>query len=225
LEAAQAAVDAWRIEYNTARPHQSLNMTTPAERFRPIPVEQRAVLGLWRPPELAPTGPGPDSTEPIDDEPKEPVAVADPVPETDASTTQQPVETSTEALAIEAVEIDRIVPTSGNLGVCGQQFWLGPQRAGRTLTLWIDTTTVHLSIDGQHIKTLPSRLTSIDLTRLRAQGARPVGPPPARPSWAQLVAGARRRSSAPSTPPERCPSPANTTASASTSPAGGSPCA
>jgi transposase InsO family protein len=30
LEAAQAAVDAWRIEYNTARPHQSLNMTTPA---------------------------------------------------------------------------------------------------------------------------------------------------------------------------------------------------
>jgi hypothetical protein len=62
------------------------------------------------------------------------------------------------------------VPTSGNLGVCGQQFWLGPQRAGRTLTLWLDTTTVHLSLDGQHLKTLPSRLTSIDLTRLRASG-------------------------------------------------------
>jgi hypothetical protein len=56
--------------------------------------------------------------------------------------------------------------------------------------LWIDTTTVHLSLEGQHLKTLPSRLTSIDLARLRTQGARPAGPPPpARPSWAQLTAG------------------------------------
>ncbi|HKR51135.1 MAG TPA: hypothetical protein VJT72_16415 [Pseudonocardiaceae bacterium] len=40
------------------------------------------------------------------------------------------------------------------------------------------------AVDGQQLKTLPSRLTSIDLTRLRAQGARPAGPPPpARPSW------------------------------------------
>jgi hypothetical protein len=92
-------------------------------------------------------------------------------------------------VTIDAVEIDRLVPASGNLGVCGQQFWLGPARAGRKLTLWIDTTTVHLSLDGQHLKTLPSRLTSIDLARLRAQGARPAGPPPARPSWTQLSAG------------------------------------
>jgi hypothetical protein len=194
LEAAQAAVDAWRIEYNTVRPHQALNMATPAERFRPIPVEQRAVLGLWRPPELVPTGTSsklPEGSDSIDEEPDEPiVAVAEVVPVTDASTAQQPVGTRTEALAIEAVEIDRIVPTSGNLGVCGQQFWLGPQRAGRTLSLWLDTTTVHLSIDGQHLKTLPSRLTSIDLARLRAQGARSAGPPPARPSWTQLTAGA-----------------------------------
>jgi hypothetical protein len=119
--------------------------------------------------------------------PDEPVAAADPVPATAASTAPQPAGTSNEALAIDAVEIDRIVPTSGNLGVCGQQFWLGPQRAGRTLTLWIDTTTVHLSLDGQRLKTLPSRLTSIDLARLRAHGARPAGPPPARPSWAQLA--------------------------------------
>lgn len=82
-------------------------------------------------------------------------------------------------------------PVSGNLGACGQQFWLGPARAGRTLTLWIDTTTVHLSLAGQHLKTLPSRLTTVDLARLRAQGARPAGPsPPARPSWTQLSGGA-----------------------------------
>jgi transposase InsO family protein len=29
LDAAQAAVDAWRTEYNTLRPHQSLDMATP----------------------------------------------------------------------------------------------------------------------------------------------------------------------------------------------------
>jgi hypothetical protein len=193
LEAAQAAVDAWRVEYNTVRPHQALDMATPAERFIPVPDEQRGVLGLWLPPELAPTGSSveiPESLDSIDDEPDECLAqAADPIPATDATTGEQPVSAQGEALALDAVEIDRIVPASGNLGVCGQQFWLGPARAGRTLTLWIDTTTVHLSLDGQHLKTLPSRLTSIDLARLRAQGARPAGLPPSRPSWTQLSAG------------------------------------
>jgi len=195
LKAAQAAVDAWRIEYDTARPHQSLDMATPAERFAPVPVEQRGVLGLWRPPELAAAGPStqlvedPDS---LDDEPDDAgPSATDPVAAPGGSIVDQPVATHSQALDIDAVEIDRLVPASGNLGICGQQFWLGPARAGRTLTLWIDTTTVHLSLDGQHFKTLPSRLTSLDLTRLRAHGARPAGPPPpARPSWTELTAGA-----------------------------------
>ena len=37
---AQQALDEWVADYNTTRPHQSLNMTTPAERFLanpPIP--------------------------------------------------------------------------------------------------------------------------------------------------------------------------------------------
>lgn len=29
-------------------------MQTSAQRFRPVPVKQRAILGLWLPPELAP---------------------------------------------------------------------------------------------------------------------------------------------------------------------------
>jgi transposase InsO family protein len=33
IEDAQAAVDAWRKDYNTMRPHQSLNMAFPAARF------------------------------------------------------------------------------------------------------------------------------------------------------------------------------------------------
>jgi hypothetical protein len=49
---------------------------------------------------------------------------------------------------VDAVELDRIVPPSGNFKVCGQQFWAGLHRVGQTVTLWIDTTTVHLSHGG-----------------------------------------------------------------------------
>ncbi len=38
LAAAQAALDAWVHEYNTERPHQALEMATPAERFRLKPL-------------------------------------------------------------------------------------------------------------------------------------------------------------------------------------------
>jgi transposase InsO family protein len=38
MHAAQAALDAWVSEYNTARPHQALEMATPAERFRLAPL-------------------------------------------------------------------------------------------------------------------------------------------------------------------------------------------
>jgi hypothetical protein len=71
------------------------------------------------------------------------------------------------------------VPPSGNMTVGPQQFWLGTGRAGQTVRFWIDTTTVHLSIGGWRIKTVPSRLSAVDLARLRQNGARPAGPPPA----------------------------------------------
>src|SRR3954451_14769739 len=44
----------------------------------------------------------------------------------------------------------------------------------------MDPTTVHLSLDGVHVKTVPSRQTTVSLTRLRSAGARPAGPPPSR---------------------------------------------
>src|SRR3984885_8587906 len=53
IEDAQAAVDAWRKEYNTTRPHQSLDMAFPSARFtRAAP----GVLGLRVPAELTRTG-------------------------------------------------------------------------------------------------------------------------------------------------------------------------
>jgi transposase InsO family protein len=165
LAAAQAAVDAWRVEYNTTRPHQSLDMASPADRFQPATASDPP---LWLPPDLTPA-PGPAA----------------------APAAQQTI-SPTAALGCppaDAVEIDRLVPASGNLQIAGQQFWLGPHRAGQPVTLWIDTTTVHLAVAGQHLKTVPSRLSTVDLARLRADGARPAGPPPARPSPGLLAGG------------------------------------
>lgn len=43
LEAAQAELDAWVADYNTSRPHQALEMATPAERFRLAPLSTDAI--------------------------------------------------------------------------------------------------------------------------------------------------------------------------------------
>ena len=162
VEAAQAAVDAWCREYNTGRPHQSLDMATPAERFRPSAGNDDD-LPLWAPADLGPICcPAPGSA----DTP----AAAEPVSWPDA------------------IEVDRVVPASGNMCVGLQQFWLGPARAGQLVTFWIDTATVHLSTGGWRIKTVPSRLSAVDLARLRLSGARPAGPPPAGPAPGALAA-------------------------------------
>ena len=60
----------------------------------------------------------------------------------------------------------------------GQQVWLGPALAGRTITIWVDETSLHVLLDGTRLKTLPSRLGVTDLARLAADGARPAGPSP-----------------------------------------------
>jgi transposase InsO family protein len=158
LDEAQAAVDAWVADYNSDRPHQALDdkqPVTPAERFAPIPAEQRNLVELWLPPVL------------------------------------QPVQTSTvEAASVEtaspspgwrgdAVEFTRPVPSSGNMWIAGQQFWLGPARAGQSVRFWVDTDVIHLSIDGQRVKTIRSRLDVSDLRKLIATGgAVNAGPPP-----------------------------------------------
>jgi hypothetical protein len=79
------------------------------------------------------------------------------------------------------VELDRVVPPSGNLWVAGQQIWLGPAMTGRTVRIWAGTRQVHVLADGYRIKTLPSRLDATDLARLAASGAISAGPPPLPP--------------------------------------------
>jgi transposase InsO family protein len=162
IEALQAALDAWRQEYNGDRPHQSLGMAFPAARFTPA----GSCLELRVPGQLTAPGQG-SAGHPAADPPEpgpEPVPAApgpDLVPEPGS-----------------AVEADRIVPPSGNLWIGGQQIWLGPALAGRKITIWADQARLHVLLDGARIKTLPSRLGITELARLAAGGARPAGPSP-----------------------------------------------
>jgi hypothetical protein len=113
LAALQAALDAWRQEYNTDRPHQSLDMAFPASRFAPAV----SPLPLRVPPQLAAASPG----QPEQDEPSPadlPAAVSE-----------------REEVSLVAVEAARLVPPSGNLWIGGQQVWLGPALAGRKVTV------------------------------------------------------------------------------------------
>jgi transposase InsO family protein len=164
LQTAQAAVDAFRAEYNTNRPHQSLDMAFPADRFVPRPAGERLPLRL--PSVLTSAAPTPPATS----APSLVAELAVPARLVLSANGGDPVNL--------AVEFTRVVPASGNLTVCGQQFWLGPDRAGATVTFWADTTVVHLLTNGVRLKTVPSRLTTAHLQRLLHDDGCPAGPPP-----------------------------------------------
>ena len=86
-----------------------------------------------------------------------------------------------------AVELDRLVPSSGNLWIAGQQVWPGPPMTGRTVRLWAGLKQVRVLLDGHRIKTLPSRLDARDLARLAAAGAQPAEPPPLPPACGDVT--------------------------------------
>ena len=122
MAAVQAAVDAFRIEYNTNRPHQSLEMAFPADRFTPRPADQRLPLRL--PARLSaavaqlPPEPAPDTTTAA------PEAAPDlPAALVVSSNGVDPVDL--------AVEFTRVVPVSGNMTVGNSSGWVptGPAAA------------------------------------------------------------------------------------------------
>jgi transposase InsO family protein len=163
LAAAQAAVDGFVTQYNTDRPHQALDPVapvTPAERFSPIPEEQRHLVELWLPPVLAAT-----TTRSAEEQAESAEGgVAGPVP-----------------WAGGPVELDRIVPPSGNMQLAGKQFWLGPHRSGQVVRFWAGVDMIHLLIGGAKVKTVRSHLTVNDLARLVTEGAVNAGPSPLPP--------------------------------------------
>ena len=89
---------------------------------------------------------------------------------------------------LEAVEFTRAVPACGNLSISEQQIWIGPKWAGRAVQFWADTVSVHVSLDGEHLKTVPSRFSTNSLHRLLGEGAVPAGPPPRSPAATGLRA-------------------------------------
>jgi transposase InsO family protein len=154
LAHAQAELDAWVDHYNRERPHQSLGMATPASRF----TAKAASNGQQEPPLRLPPS--------LASLPAAPAPAPPPLPATATSGDL-------------AVEVDRVVPTSGNMFAAGRQVWLGKPLAGRQVTLRLDHSTLHVFCDGQLIKTHPVTLDDKDLTRLRAAGGRPARPSPA----------------------------------------------
>jgi transposase InsO family protein len=160
LAAVQAAVDAWVAQYNTTRPHQALGMSSPAERFSTAAAKAEEQLLPLRLPSVIALAPVPAPAAP-----QRPPALVTPSPA---------------ALPYDGgpVEFERVVPPSGNMMVARRQFWLGPHRAGQTVTFWASTDIIHLMLAGARIKTLRSHLSTADLTALAATGARPAGPEP-----------------------------------------------
>jgi hypothetical protein len=114
-------------------------MAFPASRFTPassalelrIPAQLTAATGQPKPPPVLSSLPAPSP----------PVKTAPPLI-TAATLDGQP-----------AVEVDRVVPASGNLWIGGQQIWLGPALPGRQVTLWADAISLHVLLDGTRIKT------------------------------------------------------------------------
>jgi transposase InsO family protein len=173
LAAAQAAVDRFLHDYNTNRPHQSLDMAFPADRFTPATDTDGAqLLPVKLPAALAQEAGLPPATPPAP-RPAPPAPVAAPVAQPTGPVPPMPV-----PFPGGAVEFDRVVPPSGNLQVAGKQFWLGPARSGVTVTFWADTDAIHLMVAGVRLKSTRSHLSVNDLEALRRNGGRPAGPSP-----------------------------------------------
>lgn len=160
LPSAQAAVTAWVQTYNTARPHQALDMKTPASLFRPNP-----------------------QPEPVKVDPPMPTtleAAPEPTPTAEPSAIGA-ADGLIVPSSLGAVEFDTVVAPGGVVGVIPniQRIRVGTNRSGQHAHVWVDEHSVHIVIEGQLIKTAPSNLDADDLHQLRMRGARQAGAPPA----------------------------------------------
>jgi hypothetical protein len=183
LAAAQAAIDGWVHEYNTSRPHQALGMACPAARFDTRrALDEQELLGLRLPAALRPAA--------------EPAATLVTPEASGAQPSSQAAEDAADGLARPwtggPVELERVVPASGNMWLAGRQLWLGPQQAGITVTIWADTDVIHVLAGQVRLKTLRSHFSTADLAALAARGGRQAGPPPLPPAQPGAVVEVER---------------------------------
>jgi transposase InsO family protein len=79
------------------------------------------------------------------------------------------------------VELEVLVPASGNLQLVGRQVGVGRALAAHQVRIWADLRSIHLSTssDGRLLKTLPSRYSPDELALLHGHPtAHPAGPAP-----------------------------------------------
>lgn len=165
LDAAQEAINGWVHAYNHSRPHQALDMATPASLFRPSTPKPITV-------------------------PAEGLRIPEPDPEIATIIVDTPPPPTG---GVTAVEWEASVPPSGHFNIGGgQELWLGPAYGGRTVTVWADDRSVHVTMEGHHVKTLGSRLNDNHLRYLMLRGARPAGPAPAAPALPRSANGRYR---------------------------------
>jgi hypothetical protein len=86
------------------------------------------------------------------------------------------------------VEFEARVPPGGEVTVLSgrQRVSLHQAMARRTVTVWADLRSVHILQDGHVMRTVTSRPRPEDLTHLTMRGARPAGPPRAKPALRRL---------------------------------------
>lgn len=162
LDAAQRAVDGWVESYNFSRPHQAIDMATPASLFRPNgPTRLDIPRAMAHVDEHAG-----DRRDTPPDSLRVNVVEPPPTPLTEG-----------------AVELETRIPPGGEINLAaGRQKISLRGYAGRTVTVWADLRSVHITLDGHLLRTTFSRLRPEDLRLLAMRGARPAGPPPGAPA-------------------------------------------
>jgi transposase InsO family protein len=160
VDAAQQAIDGWVESYNHRRPHQSLDMATPASLFRPN---------------------GPTRID------VPPAGAEDSHQDLPSTLLVQVLEPRPTPASEGAVELELRVPPSGETSLAGKQtISLHRSLAGRTVTVWADLRSIHIVLDGELLRTVASRLSPEDLATLTMRGARPAGPAPGKPALRRL---------------------------------------
>jgi len=167
VEAVQAAIDEFRGEYNTSRPHQSLDMEFPADRFTPRPADTQLPLRLPTTLTAVPVS-APRPAPPIENQSPGAAEPAGPARAVRQRRRRGQPRRRANPGGARVRKPDGVRATV--LAPPGPR-WQPGQALGRHYR----RAPHH---NGVRLKTVPSRLTITQLQQLLAEDGHPAGPPP-----------------------------------------------